>query len=805
MSSTTASKMFELLELLGSIRGLLCNEDLSDNRLRGLFSKENSNFSLTGRALSQARVEALCLLRLLQTTLCFPTTAEKDWIHDFCLRNASIILCTASSSSMLHHVQMDPLQILVIDEAAQQKECESAIPLRLDGLNHAILVGDECQLPSTVKGQTGKLLLNLLVLGSFHLIALMHCLWLVENLNTLSESGTIWAELVHDAETRGGCFNAIDDANLAKKILRVKHELDQLDDLLKPDSMLLSNSRWKVLFRDDFKKSFAKLKQVKSKMEVIHLLSRLAEGWRSKRKIQGFSDSFKLVNIYKVWELYLIWTVDIVKNDRYVQVLKVWDLLPLEQIERLVSRLAHIFSLYTEVYVEHCKFSSTEGGGRHLLTANDGNEIDIPFELTDEEKEIVRFPLKLKQLYVAITRTKQRLWICENSDEYSKPMFDYWKKLCLIQVRHLDSSLAQSMKAASSSDDWKQCGIKLFNEKNFELAAMCFEKAGDDFNEKWARGAGLVANAERIIATNSYMAQIVLNQAAEIYESIHKPEIAATCYIKLKDFKKAGIIVLSIHLSISDIEWHIDLFIEHDKLLIFKNNKLLILQEKKSERESIGKSLEGIHSNDRSQEIVSTPSPILVEKDHKEPTEQYKHFLQKLEEFLCGKLEAFFDSKDFGGSLIMEMQNIHMELKLHAKMRSEGAEHYPTKAGIHAKWKGLRTSLQLLTDTLCSRIQETTEEASWSDKVNDDKDHQHAKLKETSLEPTMDPETNGEVSWGKKGSDDVDDDNDLNIVEDEDLHDASSSVQNNVGKGTENKAKKKKKSRKKGKNKSQKK
>ncbi|XP_037494080.1 TPR and ankyrin repeat-containing protein 1-like [Jatropha curcas] len=34
---------------------------------------------------------------------------------------------------------------------------------------------------------------------------------------------------------------------------------------------------------------------------------------------------------------------------------------------------------------------------------------------------------ELKQLYVAITRTRQRLWICENLEELSKPMFDYWK------------------------------------------------------------------------------------------------------------------------------------------------------------------------------------------------------------------------------------------------------------------------------------------------------------------------------------------------------------------------------------------
>lgn len=68
---------------------------------------------------------------------------------------------------------------------------------------------------------------------------------------------------------------------------------------------------------------------------------------------------------------------------------------------------------------------------------------------------------ELKQLYVAITRTRQRLWICENSDENCKPIFDYWKKLCLVQVRHLDSALVQAMQTASSAEDWKLRGIKV--------------------------------------------------------------------------------------------------------------------------------------------------------------------------------------------------------------------------------------------------------------------------------------------------------------------------------------------------------
>jgi senataxin len=46
---------------------------------------------------------------------------------------------------------MKPVNLLVIDEAAQLKECESVIPLQLPGISHAILVGDECQLHAMVR------------------------------------------------------------------------------------------------------------------------------------------------------------------------------------------------------------------------------------------------------------------------------------------------------------------------------------------------------------------------------------------------------------------------------------------------------------------------------------------------------------------------------------------------------------------------------------------------------------------------------------------------------------------------------
>ncbi|KAE8790127.1 putative ATP-dependent helicase [Hordeum vulgare] len=149
---------------------------------------------------------------------------------------------------------------------------------------------------------------------------------------------------------------------------------------------------------------------------------------------------------------------------------------------------------------------------------------------------------ELKQLYVAITRTRQRLWICETGDDYCRPMFDFWNKLCLVEVRLLDSSFIEAMKTGSSADDWRRRGTKLFNEGQFEMATMCFEKANDAYREKWARAAGLVATADGVMPKNLELCQASLQKAAEIYESIGMHEKAATCYIKLKDYKRAGMI-----------------------------------------------------------------------------------------------------------------------------------------------------------------------------------------------------------------------------------------------------------------------
>jgi hypothetical protein len=146
-----------LIRLLESFETLLSKDNVESEVLEELFSHSeivddiSQSFADIPFLLYARRKECLSLLKKLQDSfneLDLPNYMNKWSIMDFCIKAASLIFCTASSSYKLHSVSMNPLDILVIDEAAQLKECESIIPLKLPGLRHAILFGDECQLPA---------------------------------------------------------------------------------------------------------------------------------------------------------------------------------------------------------------------------------------------------------------------------------------------------------------------------------------------------------------------------------------------------------------------------------------------------------------------------------------------------------------------------------------------------------------------------------------------------------------------------------------------------------------------------------
>ena len=115
-------------------------------------ARENVDHS---HRLTMKRYEFLQLLKSLPEHFTLPIQSFSDiqTIKNFCLKNATLIFCTASSAAKMQTEDAEPVEMLIIDEAAQLKECESLIPLQVPGIKNVVLIGDDKQLPAMVQSK----------------------------------------------------------------------------------------------------------------------------------------------------------------------------------------------------------------------------------------------------------------------------------------------------------------------------------------------------------------------------------------------------------------------------------------------------------------------------------------------------------------------------------------------------------------------------------------------------------------------------------------------------------------------------
>ena len=73
-------------------------------------------------------------------------------------------------------------------------------------------------------------------------------------------------------------------------------------------------------------------------------------------------NSSMILKKFKVGYLYIVCSNDVVKEGSYcTQVLKVWDIVPWEDIPKLVEHLDSIFQTYTRDYLSRCEKKCLEG------------------------------------------------------------------------------------------------------------------------------------------------------------------------------------------------------------------------------------------------------------------------------------------------------------------------------------------------------------------------------------------------------------------------------------------------------------
>ncbi|CAB5211866.1 unnamed protein product [Rhizophagus irregularis] len=148
---------------------------------------------------------------------------------------------------------------------------------------------------------------------------------------------------------------------------------------------------------------------------------------------------------------------------------------------------------------------------------------------------------ELKNLYVAVTRARQRLWICDENIEYSKPIRKYWESRGLIKIVQSKRKIVSNLAKKSESYEWNQRGKILFEERQYEQAIICFEKSGNEERRKLANAYYLQQIAKDSI-NDSDDDTIKFNffNAINAFKECSRPGQAALCYQDIGMYKEAG-------------------------------------------------------------------------------------------------------------------------------------------------------------------------------------------------------------------------------------------------------------------------
>ncbi|EOA33846.1 hypothetical protein CARUB_v10021336mg [Capsella rubella] len=151
LSSQAATHMYEAIDLLRDARISATPDGVTGEGLKSVLIANGEESDRLNRQHVTLEDDYLKLLRSIPEIFPLPAVSDRHLIKELCLGNACLLFSTASCSARLY--TGTPIQLLVIDEAAQLKECESAIPLQLPGIRHLILIGDERQLPAMVESK----------------------------------------------------------------------------------------------------------------------------------------------------------------------------------------------------------------------------------------------------------------------------------------------------------------------------------------------------------------------------------------------------------------------------------------------------------------------------------------------------------------------------------------------------------------------------------------------------------------------------------------------------------------------------
>ncbi|CAD8087866.1 unnamed protein product [Paramecium sonneborni] len=157
---------------------------------------------------------------------------------------------------------------------------------------------------------------------------------------------------------------------------------------------------------------------------------------------------------------------------------------------------------------------------------------------------------EIKQLYVAVTRPRQRLIIYDENPQPRQYVQNIWQKLNLID--HFSSNNIQNRNVErfakqTSKEEWKKQGLKMFRNKYYEQAEKCFEQSSDELLFIKAKAFKLATEGNALTQQYSQISSNTMNQKEKKLHLAQLKQIlkekfseSAQLFMKLQNYKQAA-------------------------------------------------------------------------------------------------------------------------------------------------------------------------------------------------------------------------------------------------------------------------
>ena len=194
-----------------------------------------------------------------------------------------------------------------------------------------------------------------------------------------------------------------------------------------------------------------------------------------------------------------------------------------------------------------------------LICQDQEDVIEESRPLDFDERQHKMLNSELKFLYTALTRAKCNLWIYDSDLNKRAPMFHYFQKRNLVKVvstnntGSIERSNMQSMfTIISTPEEWKKQGEYFKKKCLWDLAVMCFNKAGmpELACEAHAYSSVLLGNKHKSEPKKTrehfLSAAISFFKCLQLQQSAKWIKMAALCLFNAREYALAAPLFLKI-------------------------------------------------------------------------------------------------------------------------------------------------------------------------------------------------------------------------------------------------------------------